>query len=173
MWLPPAANKRAQRRPSRHTEGFVFSETETDAAVPAALIQAFRETHYKVYARPNLAEVAFTLRIDQACVDLKASQRLHGVDCSAYITACNPNGQALGPADNAHRQKELARELRARGLAFDAGIGQHPSNGWEGEPSFLVYGLDLEAAKALGRRFGQIAIVWSGGDAVPRLVVLR
>jgi hypothetical protein len=155
----------------------VFSDTDNiDSAVPPALIQAYRETHYKVFPRPGAAEAAFTLLIGHACAGLGAAHRLHGVDFSAYITACNPNSQALSLADNANRQQELARELRTRGLRFDDGVGQHPSNGWEGgqgEPSFLAYGLDLEAAKVLGRRFGQNAIVWAGADAVPRLVMLK
>ncbi len=154
----------------------MFSETESNAAVSPALIQAFRETHYKVFTGPHSAKVAFTLRIDQPCADLQKAYRLHGVDCSAYITACNPDSQSLSAADNANRQHELASELHARGLAFESGIGQHPSNGWEGgqgEPSFLVYGMGLEAAMALGRRFGQIAIVWAGADVMPRLVMLK
>jgi len=40
----------------------------------------------------------------------------------------------------------LARELAQRGLAVELGVGQHPSGDWPGEPSFLVYGLALEAA---------------------------
>ncbi len=52
-------------------------------------------------------------------------------------------------------------------------IGQHPSNSWAGEESFLVFGVSLEAAKALGRRFEQNAIVWSAADAVPQLILLR
>jgi hypothetical protein len=52
-------------------------------------------------------------------------------------------------------------------------MGQHPSNKWPGEEIFLVLGLYFEAAKALGERFGQNAIVWCGIDAVPQLIVLR
>jgi hypothetical protein len=35
-----------------------------------------------------------------------------------------------------------------------------------------VLGLALEAAKSLGRRHEQNAVVWSGPDAVPQLVML-
>jgi hypothetical protein len=52
-------------------------------------------------------------------------------------------------------------------------IGQHPSNAWAGEESFLCFGISLEAAKALGRRFEQNAIVWSAADAIPQLILLR
>jgi len=36
-----------------------------------------------------------------------------------------------------------------------------------------VPGLSLEASKSLGARFEQNAIVWSGADAVPQLILLR
>jgi Protein of unknown function (DUF3293) len=154
------------------TEGFLFSES----TLPASLVRAYRETHYKVFAATGTEAIAFTLLIDQACVELSAAHRRHGADCSAYITACNPYSQSLRPDENAKRQGELARELRSRDLAFDDGAGHHPSNGWEGglgEPSYLVYGLGLDAAKALARQFEQNAFVFSGIDAVPRLILLR
>lgn len=146
------------------------------ATIPESLVQAYRETHYKVFAAPGTEVIAFTLLIDQRCVELNAAQHHHGVDCSAYITACNPYSQSLSPDENALRQGALARELQSRGLAFDEGVGHHPSNGWEGghgEPSFLVYGVDLDASKALARQFEQNAFVFSGTDAVPRLILLR
>ncbi len=46
-------------------------------------------------------------------------------------------------------QPNPALELKTRGLAFVDAIGQHPTNGWAGEPSFLVFGLTLDAAKTL------------------------
>ncbi len=64
-------------------------------------------------------------------------------------------------------------ELGRRSLAYIEGIGQHPSKQWPGEASYLVFGLELEAAKTLGRALRQNAIVWSDADAVPRLILLR
>ena len=154
------------------TEGLLFSES----TLPESLIRAYRETHYKVFAATGTEAIAFTLLTDQVCVELSAAHRRHGADCSAYITACNPYSQSLRPDENAKRQGELARELRSRDLAFDEGVGHHPSNGWEGglgEPSYLVYGLGLDAAKAFARQFEQNAFVFSGIDAVPRLILLR
>jgi hypothetical protein len=37
----------------------------------------------------------------------------------------------------------------------------------------LILGLDLEAARTLGNRMEQNAIVWIGADAVPELVLLK
>ncbi len=99
--------------------------------------------------------------------------RRHNVDCAAFLTGWNPFSREVSEAENRDRQKALAAELTRRSLAFLEGIGQHPSNNWPGEESLLVLGLSLEAAKTLGERFEQNAIVWCGADGVPQLIVLR
>ena len=136
--------------------------------IDSATVQAYRETEYRVFA-----EAGFTLRVGQASAELLSAHKRHKTQCSAFLTAWNPFSHALDAASNAERQAALARELKQRSLAFELGIGQHPGNGWPGEESFLVYGLTLESAKVLGRRFEQNAFVWSGADAVPRLILLR
>ncbi len=89
------------------------------------------------------------------------------------MTACNPFSQRLSDATNAARQESVESELSRLGLAFLPGVGKHPAGKWPGEASFLVFGLTLDAAKALGNRFDQNAIIWSGTDAVPQLILLR
>ncbi|MFM7759355.1 MAG: DUF3293 domain-containing protein [Burkholderiaceae bacterium] len=89
------------------------------------------------------------------------------------MTACNPFSQDLGPAENHRRQVELAKEIGRRGFEYLDGVGQHPSGDWPGEPSFLILGLELEAAKSLGQSLEQNAIVWCGANGVPELVLLR
>ncbi len=152
----------------------MFSGNESESSIPAATIQAYRETHYKVFTAPGSTEVAFTLRVDQPCPELSRAQADCGVSSSAYLTACNPfSEKVLPPGTNAKLQRLLANELAKLGLAFDEGIGQHPDPGWPGEASFLVYGIDLHRAKQLGIAFQQNAFVWCGPDGVPRLVLLR
>lgn len=129
------------------------------------LIEAYRATHYRAGS--------LVLRIDQPNPALVAAQRRHGVDCSAFITACNPFSVELGTAANAARHAQLAAALQALGLAYVEGIGEHPAGGWPGEPSFLVFGLDLAAARALCARFEQNALVWSAADGIPQLILLR
>jgi hypothetical protein len=139
-----------------------------DSIIDAALVQAYRETEYRVhYAEP------FTLRIGDASPALAAAHKRHRADCSAYITAFNPFSQTLDYASNAERHAALGRELEQRNLSRAEGVGQHPANQWSGEASFLIFGLTLEAAKTLGTRLEQNAIVWSGADAVPQLILLR
>lgn len=104
---------------------------------------------------------------------LAALHEAHHVACSAFITACNPFSRSLDSQTNALRQAALAHELEALGLTRIEGIGKHPSNNWPGEASFLVLGVTLADAKALGEKHGQNAIVWCGADAVPQLILLR
>jgi hypothetical protein len=132
------------------------------------LIQAFSETHYKVYA-----EYELVLLIGQSNSDLANLHRRFAVDCCAFITACNPYSRALSAERNKIRQQNLATDLLSRQVSFLEGLGVHPSNGWEGEPSFLIFGVTLEDARDMGHALEQNAIVWAGSDATPQLILLR
>ncbi len=131
-------------------------------------IQAYLETDYCVHG-----DAPMTLKVSVASPALADLHKASRVTTSAFITACNPLSQALAEATNIQRQAALARELKSRGLTFIDGIGLHPSNKWRGEASFLVLNLSLEAAKKLGVRHEQNAIIWCGADAVPQLILLR
>lgn len=140
----------------------------TDSLVAPATIAAYRETEYRVGG-----EGGFVLKVGKRSSDLLAAHSSAGVKCSAFITACNPHSVPQSEATNLARQAALAEELTRLSFTYKKGIGQHPDNGWPGEPSVLVLGISLEDARALGERYGQNAIVWSGADAVPQLVLLR
>jgi sugar phosphate isomerase/epimerase len=144
----------------------IFLSPET--IIDPSLVQAFRETEYRVHGDPP-----FTLRIGEACAALRDAHKRYGVDCSAYVTALNPFSQALEDAANGARHAALGRELNQRSLTYVEGVGQHPSNQWPGEASFLIFGFSLEAAKSLGTRLEQNAIVWNGDDVTPQLILLR
>ncbi len=136
--------------------------------IDAELIQAYRETDYRVHdATP------FTLRVDDPSVALAAAHKRHRAAISAFITACNPASVCVDDATNQQLHADLGKALARRSLLHLEGIGQHPSNQWPGESGYLVFGLALESAKTLGRDLNQNAIVWSGADAVPRLILLR
>ena len=139
----------------------------TRSNIDAATIQAYRETHFCVESGPPI-----TLQVGQKNEALAALHGDKGVASSAFITAWNPYSKRCSDEDNAKRKDVLSHELRQLGLKFVDGLGQHPTDQW-GEPSFLVLGISLEAAKALGERYEQNAIVWCGAEAVPELVLLR
>jgi hypothetical protein len=140
----------------------------SESIIDFATVLAYRETEYRVHG-----DEPFVLSIGEDCEALAALHRRLRVDCSAYVTAYNPHSKKLDDVANSHRHAELGRDLRRRSLAAFEGIGQHPSNRWPGEVSFLILGLTLEAAKVLGSQLEQNAIVWSGADAIPQLVLLR
>ena len=142
----------------------MFSESLIDHNT----IRAFRETEYKVFG-----DAPFMLRIDEPNSALAAACKKNCAESSAYITACNPNSKTLGDAENQERNNSLRRELIERNLAFLEGEGKHPSNEWPGEVSFLIFDIDLEAARDMARRRQQDAFVWAGSDWVPRLILLK
>lgn len=113
-----------------------------------------------------------TLRVDERNEALAALHKEAGVESSAFVTAWNPYSQKHGDDLNGRRQKELADELGKLSLRVIEGVGKHPVDKW-GEPSFLVLGISLEAARELGARYEQNAIVWAGTDAMPQLISLR
>lgn len=140
----------------------------SDSDIPRETIQAYLDTEYFAFG-----DAPTTLRVGQPNPELAALHNAHDVSCSAFVTACNPYSQNCSVEFNAASQEALARELKRLGLTAIEGIGEHPSNKWPGEASFLVPGLSLEAAKALGAQYRQNAIVWSADDATPQLVLLR
>jgi hypothetical protein len=142
----------------------VFSESLIDHNT----IQAFLETEYKVFG-----DAPFTLRIDEPNSALAVACKKNCAKSSAYITACNPNSKSLDDSENEERNNALRRELMERNLGFLEGEGKHPSNEWSGEASFLIFGIDLEAARDLSIRVQQDAFVWAGPDSVPKLILLK
>jgi len=138
------------------------------SCIDAATVQAYRTASYRVTGPDG-----FVLQVDQASDALRLAQARHGVACSAFITACNPHGRRLDEGENASRQATLARMLAEKGLGVLPAIGEDPTGRWPGEASFLVLGLEREAARRLGAELDQNALLWSGADAVPRLELLR
>jgi hypothetical protein len=136
----------------------------THAHLPAELVQAMTETHYKVFA-----DVPFTMHIGQPCPELKAIMAEHNALSAALITAWNPFSQRLSVKENNARQDELTTGLKKRGLVCIDGIGQHPHNEWPGEVSVLVLSLNREAAKVLARHYDQHAFVWVPESGIPEL----
>ena len=132
------------------------------------LVQSYQETNYYVYAQP-----AFFLTIGKQSPELSRLHDKYRVDSSAFITAFNPYSTELEEQQNRERNAMLALLLGELDHSFIEGVGQHLSKQWPGEPSFLVLGVSLDVAKEIGMQFEQNAIVWSGPDAVPELVLLR
>ena len=148
------------------------TEEAIKSCIAPDLLDAYKQTHYVIHDDSGGAGPV-TLFVGVRSDALAALQKKCGVDCCAFITACNPLSQSLSDGQNANRQKELLSVLKARSLRWIDGIGKHPSNDWPGEPSVLVLGLSLASAKVLEQAYEQNAFVWAGADATPQLVLMR
>lgn len=134
------------------------------------LIQAYRDTDYWCAGLDGSGPIS--LRIGQEQPLLNVLYALFRVDCAAFITACNPMGEAISDAENTLRQQRLKAELTRMGYTCLKAEGRPLRPGWSPEPSWLVPGMPREAAHAVGRRYQQNALVWLGPDHIPALDLL-
>lgn len=136
-----------------------------DSEDPRRLWRAYRRTRYCV----DDGDRGFILRIGRPSSELAALYRRHGRHCAAFVMAWNPaSAPPADPEDNPRRLQALIAEIESRGLPWLRGEGRSAEGTWA-EPSVLVLGLERVEALALGRAWGQNAIVHAGADAVARL----
>jgi hypothetical protein len=140
----------------------------SESAIPAATINAYLAADYKVKAAEP-----FVLNIGRASPELARCFKLERTDRATFITAWNPCGEPTADTENHAAQQKLLAAIKALGLPYLDGEGRDPSGLWPGEPSLLVFGISLEAAKKLARQFRQNGFVYAGSDAIPRLILLR
>ena len=97
----------------------------------------------------------------------------HNCDTWSYITASNPASELLSDEQNAGRNRELEAQLKSQDLVFYRGEGVGSDSTWPAETSFLILGIDRDAAMHLGRHFGQNAIVYGSLGHAAELVDCR
>lgn len=141
----------------------------TRSEIPEELVDAYRSTAFRCGDDTG----AFVLTIGVPSPSLGALYRSADVCGAAYVTAYNPRSETQSAEVNGAAHARLGAELAATGYRVVEGAGEDPEGRWPAEPSYLVLGMGLEAARELGRRYGQNAIAWAGADAVPMLVLLR
>ena len=130
------------------------------------LIAAYENADYVVFADPELV-----LRIGEPSARLDALLEKERARTAAFVTAANPHSKPRPAAQNAAALDALDRLIAAAGYPWRAGEGREPDGKWI-EPSRLVIGMYRENAEALGRLFGQNAIVFIEKGAAPELLVL-
>ncbi len=130
------------------------------------LLEAYRATRYEV----DGGDDSFVLRIDQPCEALDRLHAEHDVNSSAFITAWNPGSRLCSAGQNRRAQQELVALVDADEMTWLPGRGVDPQGEWPDEAGLLVLGMDRSSALELARRFDQNAVVWTGEDAIPRLL---
>lgn len=136
-------------------------------ALPAALLEAYRNAEYVVFGEPPLV-----LRIGERNPRLDSMLEAARKASAAFLTACNAHGERRSDTDNQAAQVRLERALEEKPYGCYPGEGRDPAGSWPAEPSLLVVGIPRAEAEALGRAFGQNAIVFAERGAAPELVVL-
>ena len=137
--------------------------------ISAEKIAAYLATDYRFGEGAD----AITLRIDEASLALENLYVRLAHTRGIFITAFNPHGAAQDAAQNEAAHVRLGRELRGLYPIVIEGAGADPTGAWPPENSYFALGADLDAARAIARRYRQDAVVWVGRDAVPQLIVLR
>ncbi len=109
----------------------------------------------------------FAVRIGRPSSEADALAEAHGAAAWTYITAYNPGSVEAPQERNEARQRQLEQRITEAGYTFYRGEGAADDRGWPPEPSLFVPGMDEATATALGRRFGQAAVVFAerGGPA--------
>jgi len=127
---------------------------------------AYLRTTY--WAETPLGEIR--LRIGVANPRLTELLIEFSVEEWAFITACNPSSKSVSDDENERLQQALKAVLRIDGFTVFNGAGTGDDGQWPPEPSFLVLGISTAKAIALGRVYGQNAIVAGIIGAVPYLI---
>lgn len=136
--------------------------TPTSPARREALDAAYRATSYRVGK--------LTLRVGEPHPWLDRLLEDRGLERYAYLTSANPASAPLPAAKNAVRMRALAEALA--GFVVLRGVAEADDAAWEPEPSFLVLGISRDDAAALGRAFGQNAILVGKRGGAPELLWL-
>ena len=134
--------------------------------VSPKLIAAYEDADYVVFAEPD-----FVLKIGEPSARLDALLDEEGAATAAFVTAANPGSKKKSAAENAVALSALDQLVAAAGYPWRAGEARAPDGSWA-EPSRLVIGIYRDNAAALGRLFGQNAIVFVEKGGARELLVL-
>ena len=131
------------------------------------LIAAYEKALYVVFGTPELV-----IRIGQPNADLDELLEAEGAATAAFITAANPRGVVTSSWKNEMANAALVETQTQAGYACFEGEGRDPQGRWTPERSALVVGIPRQDAEAVGRAFGQNAIVFVERGRAPELIVL-
>lgn len=142
-----------------------------DLLLKAQLAGAYRLARYAITA-PN-GEISRHI----GRIDVLADARLKA-DCGvasewAIVTACNPQGKQLDDGENVPRIAALRQRIDGAGVRRLFAAGYDPEGRWQAEASELLCDPPAGFAEALGREFGQNAIVRGRLGSAPELAWLR
>lgn len=134
----------------------------------STLFDAFSATRYRVVARDCV------IRIGEPMPKALSPWLPEDMPRQALwlITADNPGAQQITHTINTSRRAVLDALLDRPGLRVCQTVHEDPADAWPDERGRLIAGLEAGQACALGRRFGQAAVVTLSKRLPARLVWL-
>jgi hypothetical protein len=130
---------------------------------------AYIDTDYRVLC----PDQEIVLKIDHRSDAMAALFKAKGVDRAAFITACDPFGEAQSEEANRLAHEQLRQQLLATGLEVIEGLGGSEDAIWPPAPSFCVLGMTLVSARAIGQQYHQDAVVYISSNGVAHLLFMR
>lgn len=115
--------------------------------VPEHVPEALRQT----YLRSDI-----TIKVDGETLD--PPRLLERYASPVFVvTACNPLGEEVPTEDNHDRMRTLSSELNTDGVTWLPALGRDPYRDWA-ESSVAIFNVTCKDARAIGRRYSQLAI---------------
>ncbi len=131
------------------------------------LRKAYFQTAYVVRAPQGV----HALRIGASHPAFDAELEVAGARCWAVVTAWNPGSLPRTAEENAAAQLALTQAIAELGLTAWAAEGKADAGGWR-EESLCILDLETAGGVALGRKFGQLAVVVGRRSAPAQLVAV-
>lgn len=128
--------------------------------------ELYKKAQYTVFTPSPIA-----FRVNQICPEIDQVMMKAKVTEAAFLTAWNPRSELMEKQVNDLAQNQLQNEFIEGSLPYLFGYGQDPQGTWK-EESFLVLGIEREWACAMGKKYGQNAIVWLEIGQEPQLILL-
>ncbi|WP_061159894.1 nitrile hydratase accessory protein [Caballeronia temeraria] len=150
-------------RGTPHGQPIVLKRTHE---LPAATLDAYHAAIYRIEAQPPI-----DMKIGAANAAVESLLAEQGVESAVFVTAFNPFGRVLTPAENAARQRALTGRVAEMGLRALPGAGIDPMNVWIAEASLFVPGATRETADTLMTSFEQNAVIYVDGSGLPQLLL--
>lgn len=137
-------------------------------AVPRELQEAYENADYAVFLEPELI-----LKIGEPSERLDRLMLSVEVATAAIISACNPRSERRSDEENRAATEALRGLVEAAGYPHYRAEGRDPEGRAPSEPGLLILGIFRDNAEALGRLFGQNAIVFIEPGRAPALAFLK
>jgi hypothetical protein len=136
--------------------------------IAPSLLESYKSADYHVDVSPS-----FILKIGVHSHQLAGIYEASHKHSAAFITAFNPYSQELSTQENKDRNLKLEELIQSLGFDYIHGEGKCGDGDWDGEKSFLIFGISEKKASEIGKEFEQNAIVWCSKDAIPQLLLLK